>query len=210
MGPAPLRVAIVGVDAGVNGVLAHATRSAGHDVAVAGELPATAAELRACDVALVAGDPARYLSAILRIAPGLPVVAVLATVDRRAVATLLRDGAAGIVGESEVDDALAATVLAVVSGQLCIPRAFAAQAAQPRLSTREKQILAMVVLGCANLEIAQQLTIAESTVKTHLHSAFRKLGVRTRVEATALILDPANGLGTGILTIPTASSDSLD
>jgi hypothetical protein len=41
-----------------------------------------------------------------------------------------------------------------------------------------------------------------------LHSAFRKLGVSSRVEATALILNPENGLGTGILTIPTAESDS--
>jgi hypothetical protein len=38
-------------------------------------------------------------------------------------------------------------------------------------------------------------------VKSHLSSAFSKLGVRSRNEATALILDPENGLGTGILAI---------
>jgi hypothetical protein len=40
-------------------------------------------------------------------------------------------------------------------------------------------------------------------VKSHLSSAFTKLGARSRSEATALILDPATGLGPGILTIAT-------
>jgi DNA-binding NarL/FixJ family response regulator len=38
-------------------------------------------------------------------------------------------------------------------------------------------------------------------VKSHLSSSFSKLGARSRSEATALILDPATGLGMGILTI---------
>ena len=59
----------------------------------------------------------------------------------------------------------------------------------------------MVVIGLSNREIADQLFLAESTVKSHLFSAFRRLGVRTRGEATALILDRDQGLGSGILTI---------
>ena len=38
-------------------------------------------------------------------------------------------------------------------------------------------------------------------MKSHLSSSFTKLGVRSRNEAAALILDPETGLGTGILTI---------
>jgi DNA-binding NarL/FixJ family response regulator len=205
MGHAQLQVAIVAAEAGSRRALTSATRACGHRVV----LPADAAQLRSCDVAIVAGEVARELLAIRRSAPELPVVAVLPSVDRRAVSMLLREGVAGLVGEAALEATLAATILAVASGQLCIPRTYAAQAAQPQLSTREKQILGMVVLGFANLEIAQQLVVAESTVKSHLSSAFRKLGVRTRVEAATLILDPANGLGTGILTIPTAASDSV-
>lgn len=209
MGHATIRcqVAIVAVDASVRRDLVRVTQSAGHRVAAA-RVASTKQRFAACGVAIVAGGLERDLAAIRRAAPDLPVIAVLPTVDHRAVSTLLREGVAGIVGQPELDETLPPTILAVACGQLCIPRAYAAQAERPQLSMREKQILGMVVLGFANIEIAQRLVVAESTVKSHLHSAFRKLGVRTRVEAAALILNPANGLGTGILTIPTAASDS--
>jgi DNA-binding NarL/FixJ family response regulator len=71
----------------------------------------------------------------------------------------------------------------------------------PALSFREKQVLGMVVLGLSNAEIARQLYLTESAVKTHLSNGYRKLGVRSRGQATALILDPERGLGTGILRI---------
>lgn len=203
------QVAIVAVDANVRSQLARVSERVGYRIAAARAGTPTAGDaLSACAMAILAGDVDRGLAAIRRAAPELPVIAVLATIDHRTVSTLLRHGVAGIVRQADVEETLPATILAVASGQLCLPRTYAAQAARPQLSTREKQVLGMVVLGFANIEIAQRLVVAESTVKSHLHSAFRKLGVRTRVEATALILNPANGLGTGILTIPTGAPDS--
>jgi DNA-binding CsgD family transcriptional regulator len=69
------------------------------------------------------------------------------------------------------------------------------------LSMREKQILGMVVMGFTNADIAAELFVAESTVKSHLSSAYTKLGVSSRREATTLILDPTQGLGPGIFAI---------
>jgi hypothetical protein len=68
-------------------------------------------------------------------------------------------------------------------------------------------------MGYMNSQIAERLFLAESTVKSHLSSAFRKLGVRSRNEAVDLILNPERGLGMGILglvgeppvTVPTTA-----
>jgi DNA-binding NarL/FixJ family response regulator len=202
------RVAIVADDPSVRAELARVARSGGHRVEeVRGRGSAATAQLASCDAAIIGDAGDRLLAAVRRAAPELPVIAVPVVLDQRAVSALLRQGVAGIVALDTLGETLASTVDAVCCGQLCVPRAYAAQAERPQLSIREKQILGMVVLGFANIEIAQRLVIAESTVKSHLNSAFRKLGVRTRVEAAALILNPVNGLGTGILTIPTEASD---
>jgi len=55
------------------------------------------------------------------------------------------------------------------------------------------------VMGYMNSQIAERLFLAESTVKSHLSSAFGKLGVHSRNEAVSLILDPERGLATSIL-----------
>lgn len=50
---------------------------------------------------------------------------------------------------------------------------------------REVQILALIAQGCTNDEIADELVISRSTVKTHINNVYRKLEVRNRVEAVA-------------------------
>jgi DNA-binding NarL/FixJ family response regulator len=59
----------------------------------------------------------------------------------------------------------------------------------------------MVVLDFSNAEIARKLVVTESNVKSHLTSAFSKLGVSSRSAAAELILDQESGLGPGILRI---------
>lgn len=54
---------------------------------------------------------------------------------------------------------------------------------QSLLSEREKQILRMVALGASNREIAEELVIAEGTVKNHLSNIFDKLEARDRMQA---------------------------
>ncbi len=65
------------------------------------------------------------------------------------------------------------------------------------LSTRERQVVAGVVLGLSNKEIAYRLKIAETTVATHLRRALAKLGLGSRVELIRLVprhaLDTATG-----------------
>ena len=129
------------------------------------------------------------------------IVAVLQSADPKQLRELLGAGVDGIVLEAETRDTLVVTVRAVCAGQLVVPADLWQRLARPALSTREKQALAMVVMGFSNAEIARKLFVTEATVKSHLSSSFSKLGVRSRAEATARILDPEHGLGTGILRI---------
>jgi DNA-binding CsgD family transcriptional regulator len=54
------------------------------------------------------------------------------------------------------------------------------------LSERELQVLALIAQGLTNSEIAERLTLAQSTVKTHVNNIYGKLDVKTRVQAAAL------------------------
>ncbi|MGQ0842858.1 MAG: LuxR C-terminal-related transcriptional regulator [Sporichthyaceae bacterium] len=53
------------------------------------------------------------------------------------------------------------------------------------LSPREVDVLIQVAAACSNADIAERLGLTESTVKAYLHSATRKLGVRSRMQAVA-------------------------
>ena len=61
-------------------------------------------------------------------------------------------------------------------------RSFASLAALPNVTRRERQVLELIGVGCTYREISERLFISASTVKTHAHSALRKLGLRNRVE----------------------------
>ena len=110
-------------------------------------------------------------------------------------------GVDGLIWSDRLDECLEPTVRAVHADQVVIPRDILPRS-QPRdLTNREKQALSMVIMGLTNLEIAQKLFISENTVKSHLNTAYKKLGVHSRAEAQRLITDPGKGLGTGILAI---------
>ena len=119
----------------------------------------------------------------------------------RHVRELFAERVDSVVLERDVERCLGLAVRSAHEGLLSFSGSLRGSLATPVLSTREKQVLGMVVLGFTNSEIAGKLHLAESTVKSHLSSSFTKLGVRSRTEAAALILDPATGLGTGILAI---------
>lgn len=163
---------------------------------VEGDVDAVVVELEDIDPATL-----ERTRAIRRAAPDVRVVVVTPLATLRGFRELVSAGADALVLADDVDRCLGLAVASACAGQLSFPLSLRRALAKPVLSTREKQILGLVVLGLTNGEIALKLHLSQNTVKTHLSSSFAKLGVRSRSEATALILDPEAGLGTGILTI---------
>jgi DNA-binding NarL/FixJ family response regulator len=130
-----------------------------------------------------------------------PLVGVLAEMPSAFGARTVAARLDGAVLVDQLRQALLPTLEAVAVGQCVVPLAIRRITERPRLSPRERQILAMIVLDFSNAEIARKLFVSESNVKNHLSSAFQKLGVNSRSAAAELILDRENGLGPGILTL---------
>jgi DNA-binding NarL/FixJ family response regulator len=164
---------------------------------------------RAAAIVLAANGGTNACSSLIRAVtdrfPDPPVV-LIGAFSRIGVHRALDAGAAGFVLGSEVESTLAATIRAVRAGQLVAPRRGRSSVVRPALSHRERQVLALVVMGLTNRQIAGRLFLAESTVKTHLTSVFSKLGVASRSEAVALALDPEQKLGLGLLGLSPPAS----
>jgi DNA-binding NarL/FixJ family response regulator len=147
----------------------------------------------------LAGPPSRWVAGVRAARAELPhaILVCLLAGDDFLELPLLREGANAVIDEDAAESMLSLVVEAARNGYAVIPVGAVAEGVRP-LSTRERQILGMVVMGLSNGEIARKLHITEHTVKSHLSSSFAKLRVRTRSEAAAKILSDG-GIGNGIL-----------
>jgi DNA-binding NarL/FixJ family response regulator len=163
---------------------------------------------RVPDVLVITGsaaDPGRVWSNVRRLrrrAPGVRTVVVAGSVAGTDVRRMTEAGADGLVLERRLEASLAVAVRAALAGQVCVPRLSNQLVEAPALSYREKQILALAINGLSNSQIAGRLYLAESTVKSHLSSAFRRLGVRSRREAAAFVLGADEALRRSVLSAP--------
>lgn len=112
---------------------------------------------------------------------------VLRAIDAGATGCLLKDAPReelfrAIRAAARGHSVLAPAVLARVMNRLRAPAAEA-------LSEREVEVLQLVAGGAANKEVARELFISETTVKTHLSHIFTKLGVDDRTAAVTVALD---------------------
>jgi len=122
------------------------------------------------------------------------VLAVSPTCGPLGVRRAVRAGADSLVLEQELEEALAPAVRAVAAGLNVLPAVLQNGAERLAFSHREREVLRLAVQGHTNGEIAAELFLAESTVKSHLSSAYRVLGANGRKDAASLILDPDEGL----------------
>jgi DNA-binding CsgD family transcriptional regulator len=117
------------------------------------------------------------------------VVAVASDRAVRAVRAALREGVAAVVWQDQIEVALPIAVRGAGLALAVVPRAAGERLEPPPLSHREREVLALAADGASNQQIARRLMISLGTVKTHLSSAFAKLGVGGRAEALAALAD---------------------
>jgi DNA-binding NarL/FixJ family response regulator len=111
----------------------------------------------------------------------------------------LRAGARAYILKGHVHRELLETIRAVHAGQKRIPPDIAAQLAEhatdDALSSREIDVLRLIAAGNSNKLIADQLSIGEATVKSHVTNILSKLGANDRTHAVTI------GLKRGIIEL---------
>lgn len=128
--------------------------------------------------------------------PDIRIVALTSFSDRQRVDAVLSAGAVGYLLKDSRPDELLAAIRAAAAGHAPLdPRVAGAllpgrqQSAANQLSQRELQVLRLAAAGLANKQIARRLGISESTVKVHVGSVFRRIGVRDRTSAAVWAIE---------------------
>ncbi|MCA9620563.1 MAG: response regulator transcription factor [Myxococcales bacterium] len=124
------------------------------------------------------------------VAAGVPIVIITADIEASRVRRLLEAGAKGyILKASTAEVMLSALELVLAGGTYVPPEALlAASPDGPHLTAKQREVLALLVQGQSNKEIAASLGASESTVRTHLSAIFRTLGVQNRAQAVRVTL----------------------
>jgi DNA-binding NarL/FixJ family response regulator len=138
---------------------------------------------------------AATITALKSAHPGLPIGVISGYVSSEEVEPLIAAGAAGVFPKAMSAPALLMALKLALSGQVFVPwsgdLAKPAEpeqpvAALPALSHRQTEVLAHVVAGAPNKEIARQLGLSEVTIKIHVATLCRKFSVANRTQlATA-------------------------
>ncbi|WP_326956231.1 response regulator transcription factor [Amycolatopsis sp. NBC_01286] len=135
--------------------------------------------------------------------PGTAVVVLTTYADDTSIADALRAGARGYLTKDAGRTEIAAALRSAAAGQAIFTAAVSdrlvaaldgrpasrAKAELPDgLTAREAEVLGLIARGLTNAEIAGELFIGETTVKTHINNAFAKIGARHRAEAVRYAL----------------------
>ena len=131
--------------------------------------------------------------------PGARIIVLTTYSGDAQVVSALRAGARAYILKGQVHRELLDTIRAVHAGQKRIPPEIAAELAQhvadDDLTPREIDVLRLIAAGNANKQIADQLSIGEATVKSHVTNILSKLGANDRAHAVTI------GLKRGIIDL---------
>jgi DNA-binding NarL/FixJ family response regulator len=157
-------------------------------------------------VALLGSHPGRnvleVLTTLKALRPGLDVIVTGRNMDEAAILKAIIAGAKGCIDETASVTEFVQAIRIVQAGSVWASRRvlamFVDQAyrswehgvsvSQRPFTSREKEVLRMLVAGCSNKEIAAPLGIGERTVKAHVAKLMRKVGVPNRVMLSVCVI----------------------
>ena len=160
------------------------------------------------DVEMPGGDGITAIAQLRERAPSIRCLVLTMFDLDDYVVEALRAGAAGFLLKTTDPAVLTASVRSCAAGETTlgpsvIARLVDSYVAHPsipapgldQLTQRELDVLRSMAKGLSNAEIADELFLAETTVKTHVARILAKLGVRDRVQA--VVLAHRSGMATG-------------
>jgi DNA-binding NarL/FixJ family response regulator len=129
---------------------------------------------------------------------GTPILVFSSGVDLSLARIGLQVGARGFIHGGMKPNQVIRAVEIAAKGEMVAPRQLlehviehittrTEEANLGELSPRQREILAMVVEGMSNADIGKRLYLSESTIKQHLRSAYKVLGVSNRTQASKLL-----------------------
>ena len=177
------------------------------DLELAGEAASGQAAIELCvqlrpdvvlmDMVMPDMDGASATRLVRRQSELIQVIALTSFTEEILVQSALQAGAIGYLLKDVSADELAQAIRAAHAGRATLSpeaaQALVHAAGQPPkpgldLTERERAVLALMVEGLNNTQIAARLTVSPSTVKSHVSSILSKLGVASRTEAVTLAL----------------------
>lgn len=146
------------------------------------------------DLNMPGKDSFEVLEMFTKSYPATPVVIISASTQREDIRRALDTGAVGFIGKDTTSAVMLNALRLIFSGGVYTPPGMA----EPQVSTqntdnhleltpRQLQVLALLVKGGSNKLIASELSIAEATVKMHITSILKSLGVTSRTQAVLAI-----------------------
>lgn len=155
------------------------------------------------DLALPGIDGFAGLDILRRRYPAMPVAVVSAFDDMPTITRVLNLGASGFIPKAFSGEALLSAVREILAGNIFRPsgqqgaRLDDATPVPPSkisvrpdeigITDRQAQVLALMVRGLSNRDIADQLELSEGTVKIHATAVFKALGVNSRTQALVAV-----------------------
>ena len=177
------------------------------DLELAGEAASGQAAVQLCvelqpdvvlmDMVMPDMDGAAATRLIRNQSTSIQVLALTSFKEEVLVRSAMQAGAIGYLLKDVSADELAGAIRAAHAGRATLApeaaQALVHAASQPplpgmTLTERERTVLALMVEGLNNIQIAARLTVSPSTVKSHVSNILSKLGVASRTEAVSLAL----------------------